>query len=234
MQPATADAFRAAAADEFTGATAGFHEVLLGDLHEGDRWMWGVDRLWEQGGFPNNIAEMLLADTTEIGASTGRPQIIQRAIARWPSFRMSLAIFGEFHYPGGGGFQAEPSLQLSLTVHGGNELYCIQRYLEVTSADFPQSGDGLTVEIWPLENCCSEAINPENPLDAFTAIADAAIQASIDEHGSKDLVESVEIQFHFDGSVDPLKFESASEYLGHMFTTVSRALANAKFGSPIN
>lgn len=103
---------------------------------------------------------------------------------------------------------------------GDPELALVEYYLELSKNYFPSSGNGITVEIRPLESCCDEVVNPEDILKVFSHVASAAREVARQEYDDTSLTETVEFLLAFDVSVDLEKMEEAFEYMGQMFISV--------------
>lgn len=203
----------------FIDATAGLHTLLLGDHADSPRWMWTAEQAESYGG--ELIATYSLVDTGQIEAALGKPEKIRMAAAMFPSFKFTTHIFAGYHHPGGTGLQVDPRISIVLEMSGDPELALVEHYLELSKDLFPSHGEGLTVEITPLECCCDSVQNPRDVHKAFCQIATAARNAALEEYDDTSLTETVEFVLTLDENLEVDRMEEAFEYVGRMFTGIT-------------
>lgn len=218
MTPYAIAALRTAATKDFIEATAGLNTLLLGANSDSPRWLWQAKEAEHFGG--NWIATFSVIDTGQMESAIGKHESVQMAAARFPCLKLTVDLFAEYHHPGGTGLQVAPRVTISLRSSGDPEFVFVEEYLALSKNHFPTHGNGTSVEIIPVENCCDSIVNPVDVEKAFSQIASAARSAALQKHDDTRMTEAIEFVLTFDLPIDQRKMEEAFEYMGQMFTCV--------------
>lgn len=219
LSPQVIENFRISVTKGFIDATAGLHTLLLAGHAGSPRWMWTAERAESCGS--ELIATYTLVDTGQIEAAIGKNERVRMAAAMFPSLSLTIHIFAGYHYPGGTGLQVDPRISIVLEMSGDPELALVEHYLELSKDIFPAHGEGLTIEVTPLECCCDSVQNPRDIHQAFCQIATAARNVALEENDDTSLTETVELVLTLDDALDMGRMEDAIEYMGRMFTGIT-------------
>lgn len=218
MTPTVVNNLQESVTKGFIDATAGLHNLLLGEQANDPRWLWMVEKAQSFGGEWMSTYTMLDAGRMEL--AIGKPEKVQIAAALFPDLCLTVDIFSAYHHPGGTGLQVDPRISITLALSGDPELALVERYLKLFREFYPQPGKGISVEIAPRECDVDFVQNPVEINEAFALFATAVRKAAKRDASSN---ESIRFVLSVDSSVDLERMQDAFEYMGKMFTTVIEA-----------
>lgn len=218
LNPEAIAELRQTATSQFVAATAGLNTLLLGKHSDSPRWLWKAEEAEHFGG--EWIATYSIVDTRQMESAIGKHKTLQLAAAIFPGIVFKIDLFAEYHHPGGTGMQVDPRLTVSVRCSGDPELALIEYFLELSSELFPRHGEGLTVEILPMDCCCDWIVNPSNIHEAYATVAAAARKAGLEENGDATMTENVDLILTMDRSITQEAMYQAFETMGELFTSV--------------
>lgn len=213
--------FRRWVTASFVEATGHLHHLLLGEYATDERWLWQANMADSFGG--EWVAAYSLVATDQMESAIGKPRLVQIAAALFPAITLTVDIFAEYHHPGGLGLQVLPRICISACVDGEQELTLVEEFLKLSKEHLPFNSRGVTVKVFPAENCCDGIKNPPDIAKAYAQVAQAARVVALRESGSTIVTERVKLIFDFDRNVDPAHMEEVFEIMGLLFLSVSMA-----------
>lgn len=233
MSPDAISDLRAKVRENFIGATSGLNKLLLNQHSDRPRWLWKSKDsppwlAWGAIGPPpfedHWIADFSLIDSGQKESAFRQYEKAKKVL--FPCLSLRINISAGYYDPAGIGKQVDPRLTISITPSGEVELSLVEHHLELSKNDFPRSGNGITVVIYPLGGCSEKNENPEDLLGSFSNAASVVREDALENFSDTSLTDGIYFALSFDASVDPERMAAAFEFMGQLFTGVMVAHNN--------